>query len=128
MRMKSILLAAPAIALLAATAAAAATAPAKPVSPPVDLQSATCAQFERALYYANPGKNPTKERESFAVTSQDALIQAMMWMNGYLTGRDGAKGMQSVDRDFIINTIGKLDKICKAGGDSMRLVDAAAKL
>lgn len=116
------------IAMVAATAAMAAAPPAKTAPPPIDLQNASCAQFQKALSYANPGEKPTKERQEFAIIAQDALIQALMWVNGYQTGRSGMKSMKAIDDAYITNTIVKLNTICKSGGGTMRLADAVAKL
>lgn len=109
-----------------ATATAAATDAKQPNL--IDMQGVTCAQYARALSYANPGAKPTKAKAALAVTAQDDLVQAMTWVNGYLTARDGAKGAHAFTRDWILNTMGKLSEVCKAGGSAMTLSDAAAKL
>ena len=80
----------------------------------VDVQSATCAQFAKAMSYAKPGKKPTKKQAAFAVLAQDDLVLAMTWVNGYLTGRDGAKGAHAFNQDWVVSYMGKLSEICKA--------------
>jgi hypothetical protein len=117
-----------AVALPAATPPKAAAPPAATATGPVDLQTATCGQFQNALYLADPGKNPTKDRQETAIAAQDVLIQGLMWVNGYSAGRKGVKAMQTFDKDYITGTIEKLNVICKANGKAMRFVDAAAKL
>ena len=52
----------------------------------------------------------------------------MMWVNGYLTGRDGAKGAHAFTEDWVVTYRGKLSAICKANSDAMLLTEAAAKL
>lgn len=95
---------------------------------PVDLQTATCGQFQNALYLANPGDNPSQDRKETAIAAQDVLIQGLMWVNGYMAGRKGVATMKPFDDDFIKGTIGELNRICKANGKAMRFVDAAAQL
>lgn len=94
----------------------------------IDLNTITCAQFSRALAYANPGESPTKEAEALAETAQDDLILALTWVNGYLAGRDGAKAENTFNQDWVVFNIGKLSALCKAGGDDMLLTAAVAKL
>lgn len=105
-----------------------AAAPGITATGPVDLQTANCGQFQRALAMANPGKNPSPARQDAAIASQDVLIQGLMWVSGYLSGRSQGKAVIPFDADFISQTVNKLAKICKANGASTRFVDAAAKL
>ncbi len=126
MKMKIVALVAPFI-LLTAAAASAASPDAKP-SDLVDVQSATCAQFAKAMSYAKPVKKPTKKQAAFAVLAQDDLVLAMTWVNGYLTGRDGAKGAHAFNQDWVVSYMGKLSEICKANSGAMLLTEAAAKL
>lgn len=127
MGMKIAALVAP-FALLAASAATAASPDAK--SPDlIDVQSANCAQFAKAMAYAKPPAKPTKKQEAFAVLAQDDLILAMTWVNGYLAGRDGLKGgAHRFTNDWIVTYMGKMSAICKANSGSMLLTDVAAKL
>jgi hypothetical protein len=124
--MRTLALVAP-LMLLAAGAAVA--APADANTPDlVDVQGATCAQFAKAMSYAKLPEKPTKEQEAFAVLAQDDLVLAMTWLNGYLAGRDGAKGTHAFDKDWIVTYMGKLSAVCKANSGAMLLRDAAAKL
>jgi len=128
MRKKIVALVAPCV-LLAAVAASAASPDAKPESDLVDVQAATCAQFEKAMSYAKPVENPTEKQAAFAVLAQDDLILAMTWVNGYLAGRDGLKGgAHAFTQDWIVTYMGKMTAICKANSGAMLLTDAAAKL
>lgn len=94
----------------------------------IDLQTVTCKQFFKAQTYAIAGDNPTPERQDLAEVAQDELVLAMMWVNGYLTGRDGDKGAKTFDDDWIIQHMRKLTEICDANSGAMLLSDAAAKL
>jgi hypothetical protein len=113
--------------LLAATAASAA-GPAAKHPDLVDVQSANCAQFAQAMNYAKLPAKPTKKQKEFAALAQDDLVLAMMWVNGYLAGRDGAKGTHAFEKEWIVTYIGKLAEICRANSGDMLLRDAAAKL
>ncbi len=126
MKMKIVALVAP-LMLLTAAAASAASPDAKP-SDLVDVQSATCAQFAKAMSYAKPPAKPTKKQAAFAVLAQDDLVLAMTWVNGYLAGRDGAKGAHAFNQDWVVTYMGKLSEICKANSGAMLLTEAAAKL
>lgn len=126
MRLNNLALVA-ALVWLAAAPASAATADAK-VPDLVDVQAATCAQFAKAMSYAKLPAKPTEKQKAFAVLAQDDLVLAMTWLNGYLNGRDGAKGPQAFDKEWIVTHMGKLSAVCKANSGAMLLRDAAAKL
>ena len=126
MQMKSFAVVLPLL-LLTAAAASAASPDAQP-SDLVDVQSATCAQFAKAMSYAKPPAKPTKKQEAFAVLAQDDLVLAMTWVNGYLAGRDRAKGAPAFTQDWVVTTMGKMSDICKANSGAMLLTDVAAKL
>jgi hypothetical protein len=127
MNLKNFALVAPLMLLVSATATAA-TPDGKP-SDLVDVQSANCAQFEKAMSYAKPPAKPTKKQEAFAVLAQDDLVLAMTWVNGYLAGRDGLKGgAHAFTQDWIVTHMRKMTEICKANSGTMLLTDVAAKL
>jgi hypothetical protein len=127
MKMQIVAFVAPFLLLTAAVATAA--APDGKPSDLIDVQSANCAQFEKAMSYAKPPAKPTKKQEAFAVLAQDDLVLAMTWVNGYLAGRDGLKGgAHSFTKDWIVTYMGKMTAICKANSGSMLLTDVAAKL
>lgn len=113
--------------LPSAFAASAATAEAK-LADLVDVQGATCAQFASTMAYAKLPAKPSQKQKDIAEMAQDNLVLAMTWLNGYLAGRDGAKGAQALNKDWIVNHMGKLAAVCKANPGSMLLRDAAAKL
>lgn len=127
MRKNIVALVAPVV-LLSAVGASAASPDAKPESELVDVQSANCAQFAKAMAYAKPVAKPTKKQAAFAVLAQDDLVLAMTWVNGYLAGREGAKGTNAFTQDWVVTYMGKLSDICKANSGAMLLTDAAAKL
>jgi hypothetical protein len=118
------------IAPLLLSGAAVASAAPPDANPPdlIDVQAATCAQFANAMFYAKPPANPTEQQAAFAVLAQDDLVLAMMWLNGYLAGRDGAKGAHAFDKEWVVTYMGKLSAVCKANSGAMLLRDAAAKL
>jgi hypothetical protein len=126
MKMKFVAVIAPLMLLTAATASAA--TPDAKVPDLVDVQSATCAQFAKAMSYAKLPAKPTEKQKAFAVLAQDDLVLAMTWLNGYLAGRDGAKGAHALDKEWIVTHMGKLSDVCKANSGAMLLRDAAAKL
>lgn len=126
MQLSSLALVAPLSLLIAAAASAATTDPKVPDL--IDVQAATCAQFEKAMVYARLPAKPTEKQKAFAVLAQDDLVLAMTWLNGYLAGRDGAKGAHALDKDWIVTHMGKLAAVCKANSGAMLLRDAAAKL
>lgn len=127
MKLKKLALMAPCLLLTAAASAAAPEAKA-PDPDLIDVQSATCAQFAKAMAYAKPPAKPTEKQKAFAVLAQDDLVLAMTWLNGYLAGRDGAKGAAAFDKEWIVTHMGKLAAVCKANSGAMLLRDAAAKL
>jgi hypothetical protein len=126
MKEKFVALVAP-LMLLTAAATSAAEPDAQP-SDLIDVPSATCAQFAKAMAYAKPHANPTERQAEFAVLAQDDLVLAMTWVNGYLAGRDGAKGTHAFTQDWVVTYMGKMSAICKANSGAMLLADAAAKL
>jgi hypothetical protein len=126
MKVKFVALIAP-LMLLSAAAASAAAPDAQP-SDLVDVPSATCAQYLKAISYAKPPANPTEKQAAFAVLAQDDLVLAMTWVNGYLAGRDGAKGVHAFNQDWVVKYMGKMSSICRANPGSMLLTAAAAKL
>jgi hypothetical protein len=91
------------------------------------VQSATCAQFAKAMSYAKPLEKPTKKQAAFAVLAQDGLVLAMTCVNGYLNGRGGAKRAHDFTQDQVVTYMGKQSVICKASSGSMRLAYAAPK-
>lgn len=126
MQLKTMALMAPL--MLLSAAAASATTPDAKTPDLIDVQSATCAQFAKAMAYAKPPAKPTEKQKAFAVLAQDDLVLAMTWLNGYLAGRDGAKGAHALDQEWIVTHMGKLSAVCKANTGAMLLRDAAAKL
>ena len=125
MKLKSIAVVA---SLLLPVAPGMAASPEAKASDLIDVQSATCAQFAKAISYARPPAKATKKQETMATMAQDDLVLAMTWVNGYLAGRDGAKGAHAFNKEWIVSYMAKLSDICKAHNGTMLLSDAAAKL
>jgi hypothetical protein len=126
MNVKIVALFAPLVLSAATTASAAPTATKHPDL--VDVQYANCGQFAQAMSYAKLPAKPTKKQKEVAILAQDDLILAMTWVNGYLAGRDPAKGSPGFDKEWVVTYMGKLAEICRANSSSMLLRDAAAKL
>lgn len=98
-------------------------------APQADLLDTTCGQYLEALTIAQPPKGASKKQTALAVSAQDDLVQAMMWVHGYITGRDGSAGMtRPLNRAWMVENVGKLAGICQAAPDTLRLADAATKL
>jgi hypothetical protein len=94
-----------------------------------DLLDTTCTQYLQALNIANPGTKPNPDRAAQAAAAQDDIVQALMWVHGYLTGRDGKAGpSRPLNREWIVTYVGKVATICRSGAGTVRLTDAAAKL
>lgn len=127
MHCKLISLTAPIVLLLSSSAAFAADK--APAGAPVDLLDTSCGQYLQALTIAKPSDKATPERAAQAVSAQDDIVQALLWVHGYLTGRDGANGpARPLNREWIISNVGKLATICSAGAATRRLADAASQL
>ena len=98
-------------------------------TPPRDLQDTTCAQYLQALTIANPGAKPTAKRAAQAVSAQDDIVNGLMWVHGYLSGRDGVNSAtRPLTREWMISYVGKLAGVCRASPVTTRFVDAASKL
>lgn len=96
---------------------------------PVDLLDTTCTQYLQALDIANPGTKPGPDRAAQAAAAQDDVVQALLWVHGYLTGRDGKAGpSRPLNREWIISYVGKVATACRAGAGTVRLTEVAAKL
>ena len=57
-----------------------------------NLLDVTCAQYLTALSVAAPAAGAGKAEQELAVQAQDDIAQGLMWIHGYLSGREGAAG------------------------------------
>lgn len=112
-------------------AAQASPPPATALAPENDLLGYTCSDYLHALDLADPGANPTADRQAAALNAQDDLVNAMMWLHGYQTGRDGpAAAAVPLTRSWMVENVGKLADACVANSPdgSLPLASAVAKL
>lgn len=118
----------PAIAQQSAPAAGADPAVAQP-APPADLIDFDCGQYLKALEVANPGDKPDEERQAQAVSAQDALAEAMLWVHGFTSGRSG-RPPEPLTRPWMVDMVGKVAKACRTNSvdGKMRVADAVAKM
>lgn len=97
--------------------------------PSANLLDTTCGQYLQALDVAKVGTQPSPARAAQAADAQDDIVQALMWVHGYLTGRDGKAGpSRPLTREWIISYVGKVATVCRAGAGTVLLTDAVAKL
>ena len=94
-----------------------------------DLLDATCGQYMAAVRSADPGPNPSSERQSEAEEAKDALVDSMLWLHGYRSGIAGAAAEpQPLTREWMVDNIGRLARNCEAlGAGDARLIDAARR-
>jgi hypothetical protein len=118
-----------ALALAATTALAQTTTPA-PMTPPTptsDLLEVSCAEFSRVLAIANPGPNPSQERQGAATRAQHDIYMVMIWANGYLSGKGKDPHQPVLSKQWITTNVAALNTLCKAD-PKLSVFDAAAKL
>jgi hypothetical protein len=123
-----------AAALVAATATAgfaqATATAAAPMTPPTatsDLLEVSCAEFTRVLAIANPGQNPSQERQGAATRAQHDIYMVMIWVNGYATAKSKDPAQTVLSQQWITKNVAALNKACKTD-PKMSVFDAAAKL
>lgn len=115
------------LAILMATAATAQPVP-DPADP--DLLGATCGQYQAALRAATPGPTAGPKAKERAAAAQDDIVNAMMWVHGYQSGRAGPQRMEPLTKAWMVDTVGKLSAACRtySPNGKMRIARAAAKL
>ena len=98
------------LALAAPAAAQTATMP-----PNKDLIGMSCGEFLAVLAVANPGDNPDSDRQAAAQRAQHQSFLTMIWVNGYLTAKNGTPATSAaLTRDWLTNMTGAMVKQCKA--------------
>lgn len=99
-------------------------------APPVadDASALTCADFNAAASQVLPGQNATEAQRRRAIEAQDYLGNGMVWLHGYLTGRNGP-AVGKLTRDWISTNVARLGKECAAAANpaTTRLVDLVQK-
>ncbi|MGJ7506516.1 hypothetical protein [Variovorax sp. GT1P44] len=93
-----------------------------------DASTLSCADFNAAASQVLPSANASEAQRRRAVEAQDYLGNGMVWLHGYLTGRNGPSTGR-LTRDWISTTVARLGKECAAAKDpaSTRLVDLVQK-
>ncbi len=93
-----------------------------------DSSTLSCADFNAAASQATPAKDATAAQKRTAVDAQDYIGTGMVWLHGYLTGRQGAE-VGKLTREWVEVNVAKLGKECAAATDPAhtRLVDLIVK-
>lgn len=108
------------------TAPAAPTAPA--MTPNADLLGTSCGEFLSMLAVANPGQNPTQDRQSQAIRAQRDVFMLVIWANGYVTGKTRADlSKVALTKDWVTTNTAAMAKTCKAN-PNLSVYQAAGKL
>jgi hypothetical protein len=94
-----------AVAVLAITPAFAA----EPAGP-LDV---TCGDMIATLRVADPGPNPSPERQRQAVEAQDDVAIGLYWIHGYLVGTKG-EAAPKLTRAWMQTEVVRLVEVCKA--------------
>jgi hypothetical protein len=97
-------------ALLAALATLTMT-PAFAAEPPGPLD-VTCGDMIATLRVADPGKNPSKERQRQAIEAQDDIAIGLYWIHGYLVGAKGAAA-PPLTKAWMEGEVVRLVEVCK---------------
>ena len=93
-----------------------------------DLLGTSCGEFLAVLAVANPGQNPSSDRQAAAQRAQHQSFLMMIWVNGYLTAKNGTPPAKAaLTRDWLTNTTGAMVKVCKAN-PNQSIFEAAGKL
>jgi hypothetical protein len=80
------------------------------------------------LAVANPGTNPTSDRQSQATRAQRDVFMLVIWTHGYVTGKSGADlSKVALTQDWITKNTAALAKVCKAN-PNLSTYQAAGKL
>ncbi|MDM0073204.1 hypothetical protein QTH90_02345 [Variovorax sp. J2P1-59] len=105
-----------------------ASAPAPAQTAADDSSSLSCADFNAAAAQVTAGKNATAAQKRTALDAQDYIGTGMVWLHGYLTGRNGPQ-VGKLTREWITENVAKLGRECAAAADpaNARLVDLVTK-
>ncbi|MDM0000596.1 hypothetical protein QTI24_18395 [Variovorax sp. J22P240] len=93
-----------------------------------DASTLSCADFNAAASQVLPPPNASELQRRRAVEAQDYLANGMVWLHGYLTGRNGPS-VGRLTRDWISSSVTKLGKECAAAANptATRIVDLVQK-
>jgi hypothetical protein len=101
-----------AVAVLAITPAFAA----EPAGP----MDVTCGDMIATLRVADPGKNPSEERQRQAIEAQDDVAIGLYWIHGYLVGTKG-QAAPRLTREWMQTEVVRLVDVCKAKSPDGRM-------
>ncbi|AJA09761.1 Putative secreted protein [Sphingopyxis fribergensis] len=102
---------------------------ATPASAEADLLDVTCGQYMAAIKVAQPDAKATAAQKALANAAQDDLASTMLWVHGFLSGRDGVNpAARPLTKSWMADTVVKLATLCSASDAGLRLSDAATKL
>jgi hypothetical protein len=77
---------------------------------PLDV---TCGDMIATLRVADPGQNPTEERQRQAVEAQDDVAIGLYWIHGYLVGTKGDAAPR-LTKEWMQSEVVRLVEVCKA--------------
>ena len=85
----------------------------KPLDEDADLLMMRCATLLDAVEIATVDKKATDPQRAAAAEAQDAIVDVLLWTNGYLNGRDGGEAMtRPLTRKWVTDNVGTLAKRC----------------
>jgi hypothetical protein len=113
--------------LAAAGHAAASEEPTSKAAPaPREVTDATCGEYLDLVEQVTVESKDTSPSASH--DAQDDLVSVMLWLHGYLSGREGIDGtLRPLTQEWLAQSVGVLAKAC-AVDESRRVVDVVAEL
>jgi hypothetical protein len=122
------LLAAAAAGQAAASDGTPAAAPAAPAAaaPARELTDATCGDYLDLVEQVSAESKDTSATASS--DAQDDLVSVMLWLHGYLSGREGIDGkLRPLTQDWLAQSVGVLANAC-AVDETRRVVDVVTEI
>jgi hypothetical protein len=109
------------------SAAAEPAAAASTAAPARELTDTTCAEYldlVEQVKLESQASGAAKAQD--AQDAQDALVETMLWLHGYLSGRNGIDNQaRPLTRDWLASSVGVLARAC-AVDENRRVVDVVA--
>lgn len=80
-----------------------------------NLLDVTCGQYLTALSVAAPAAGASAAQQELAVEAQDDIAEGLMWIHGYLSGREAAAGkpVPPLTRSWLTAQVTPLAKACR---------------
>jgi hypothetical protein len=98
--------------------------PAKNITQAPELTDSTCAEYLDLLERVKQEQNAPLENQK----SQDDLVSVMLWLHGYISGRNGVDNIsRPLNKEWISANVIKLADVC-AVDESKRIIDIAASV